>query len=77
MNKESVYVRTRYIAATVNHISNGLKVEVIISLPAFVRSVMEITETKDESFIREINWPAVAGSVLLIAWGIMICFINW
>ena len=32
-----------------------------------------MTETREESFIRLMNWPARGGSVRLKAWGRMMC----
>ena len=54
-----------------NHTSNGLKVELTTSRPALVRSVMEMTETSEESLIRLMNWPASGGSTRLKACGRM------
>ena len=45
------------MAATTSQTSNVAKVEVIISLPDLVRSVMAMTETRDESLTRLIYCP--------------------
>ena len=53
----------RYMTVTVIHISMVSRVPVISSLALKDNSGMEMTETMDESLIREMNWPASGGKM--------------
>ena len=51
----------RYKRAITIHVSKGEKVFATISFPTFVKSVIEITETKEESFTKAIVSPTSVG----------------
>ena len=57
-------VSKRYIAATLNQISNGIAVSETIFLPSVVRSNMAITLTIDEFLTRETTSLVKGGNVL-------------
>ncbi len=47
------------------------------SLAALVNSRIAMIPSKEESFIRLMNWPARGGRILRSAWGRIICSIDW
>ena len=51
---ESRDVSIKYNKATVIHVSNGEKVFATISLPTFVKSVIDITDTNELSLTKDI-----------------------
>ena len=63
MAREQGRVSTRYMIVTVIQISMVKRVPVISSFALKESSGMEMTETMEESFIREINCPARGGRI--------------
>ena len=61
----------KYTKATSSHTSKSSPLELAISDPTKVSSWMEMSETMEESFTREMYWPVSGGAMRASAWGKM------
>ena len=64
---DKLKVIIKYNSAINVHISKERNVVATRFFPIKVKSITEMVETSDESFINIINWDAIGGSTALIA----------